>query len=186
MDSLVDVTKRLGKKYKLWKSNETKKNDDKETFFKLANEEVAARGLSRKSVSIYGPGQDEARTRCQEYYPIFREIAVSESGDGYFDFVLEELAEFKPYTYVNPEDRQVYGRRIQSGPTTLDDERLQQEDPELYKRVTETETKRVLKDIKKLSPEDLAAVGEYIYEAKPKVQLAPPRPAKPEELEDAG
>jgi hypothetical protein len=187
--TLKGVTKQLGNRYRMWKKNEKGKDTLKGEFFNLATEEIIKRGsLDTKTVVMKGPTEEDVRTRIPHYYPIFEVVEIKPNNqDGWFSIILRELPEFKPFTYVNVEDEAVYQRIVSSGSINLDEERLAEEDPELYTEVTfqPPTPPRELKPIDELTSQQLAELNDYIYESKPTVKLAPPRKAKPEEIAEA-
>jgi hypothetical protein len=184
MNKLSEVSGNLGAAYRIWKKSGKTKDALRAKFFEAATEEVANRGLQTRISHVYGPTEEEARSRSATYHPAWRVLEVEEAEGGFWRFFLEELPEFKTYTYLNKDDGYVYSRIVSSGGVHLDDERLQAEDPELYEAVTfEPEVKRELKSIDELTDEQIAQVQEYIYEGEPTVKLAAPREAKPEELD---
>lgn len=84
------------------------------------------------------------------------------------------------FSYVNSLDGNVYTRST-SKSYMLDDERLQQEDPELYEAVTYVVEQRQLKQIEDLTADQQAALQPYMY-AKGSVRFLAPRQASEEEL----
>lgn len=182
--SLSKITKNLGEAYREWKATEKEKDDYRDQFFKAIDFEKGGEELMTEVVTLFGPTEGEARVRATEHHSAWKTTAVKDVGDGYFEFVLEELPQFAPHTFVNPEDGMVYSRRVSAGPLNFDDELLKQRDPELYERVTYLPEERQLKQLDEISGEDMAALADYLYEGKPQIKLAPPRKAKPEELEN--
>jgi hypothetical protein len=98
---------------------------------------------------IYGPTKEEAVKRCELYYPAHIVINIDPSTDeeGKWYVLLEELPQFKPYTYVNHKDSKVYRRSITKGSLQLDDVLLRERNPNLYARVTEVPNREWLTDL---------------------------------------
>jgi hypothetical protein len=182
MNKLSSATQKLGNAYRNWKSFEKEKNEAKDEFFNLATEEVADGPASRVE-RIYGPTEGDVLGRVIQRFPawILKECDPIEDS-GYFTVLLEEDPKFHSFTFVNPEDGMVYSKQVVSGAPYLDDDLLQEMDPELYEEVTYEKVERKLRSLDELSPQQLAKVQEYIYEGKPVVKLAAPRKAKPGEL----
>jgi hypothetical protein len=69
----------------------------------------------------------------------------------------------------------------------LDDERLEEENPELYERAMYKLPwgDLVPRPVETLSTMDQTLIREYIYQGLPKIKLAAPRRASDEELEEA-
>ena len=89
---------------------------------------------------------------------------------------------------VNHDDGNIYRRNISQAGPSLDDERLKQENPKLWKRITEERevpatVVRALKDLETLPDKDLAAMQEYFVPGPMTVKLDAPRKAKPDELD---
>jgi hypothetical protein len=97
---------------------------------------------------------------------------------------LQEAAREAPegsWAYINKSDRQVYSRIWAEGAPSLDSERLSQENPALWERITLPVLERELLSFDELDPEDLAEVTKYISKGKltPKLLI---RKASEEEL----
>lgn len=89
----------------------------------------------------------------------------------------------QPFEHVNKKDGFVYTRQISKAAPSLDDERLREEDPELWEEITYIpEPERVLKPLEELSPEQLAKIGEYLVAGRVSVKLGAPKKAKPEDI----
>ena len=206
MSDLNAVSRHLGVAYDKWKQSEGDKDEYRDEFFELATKEVIARGLMTEAKLVYGPSEDEAKERAELYYPAHRVLEVNDSNDDdKWKVLLEERPELKAFTYVNRTDKKVYKRSIRRGSLQLDDDLMRERDNDLYMRVTEfpqwvedlaknfdgvydyafsRDVPRSLKPQDQIADEDLPLLQEYMYESAPKVQLAPPRKAKPEELDD--
>lgn len=187
MNKIASVSARLGQAYQTWKKSGTEKDKLRKEFFEAATEMAVERGLQTHFHHLYGPTEEEARGRAAIYHPSWKVLAVDEADDGFWEFQFEELPEFKPVTYINPVDGFVYQRQVSTGGFNLDDDRLKEQDPELYEAVTyEPEVKRQLKELDELTDEQIVKIQQYMYEGQPTMKLAAPRRAKPEELEDVG
>ena len=181
-DKIKGITKSLGNAYANWKASEKHKDQIRKEFFSLASEAVSKQ-TAIETVKVYGPEVHDALARLNEQYPTWRptEVKISEP-KGYYEYVIQEDPDFKAYTYVNPDDGMVYTRQVQAGSINLDEERLERENPELFDAVTYVPQERQLRPLDELEPEELAELQDYLYAGKPRVKLAPPRKAKPEEL----
>lgn len=217
MADFSDITKRLGVAYKKWKGGETEKDKVRKEFW-AAIEEAATAEPEEKLVEIDpddfpdGNGEDDL---LGEYiareYPAWDLDEYQQNGAGRIEAILILKPEFKAMTYVNPDDGMVYQRQFVNGSPVLDDERLQDEQPDLWIEITEIpnyefivallpsehdgaddvqtwiderwDGPRTLKSLDSLPDETLALVQPYIHPGKPSVKLAAPRKAKPEELE---
>jgi hypothetical protein len=182
---LQEVTSLLGSDYKTWKTAEKDKNTQKDKFFELATEALEQETLATVALEIEADSYESAEELAHSQYPRYRVIKVVKGDDNLWVITMEEDPALKPFVYVNRDDKMVYQRQVVEGSPMLDDERLQEEAPELWEEITYVpEPERKLKSFDQLSAEQLAAVQPFLYSAKPSVKLAAPRKAKPEELED--
>lgn len=183
--TLEETTGDLGIHYAAWKENEGLKNEDKERFWTLAVQACSDRYMEEILVEVAGAGLTlaEATARAEMYYPRHEVSAIRSSGSGH-EVSMIERPEFMSFTYVNATDGMVYTRQIVEGSLLLDDKRLQAEDHELHDHVTFELPwgERVVRPFETLDSEQLSAISRYVYHDKPTVKLAPPRPAKEEEL----
>lgn len=182
MSDLEKVTSELGKNHKEFKTAEKKKNESRKEFFELANE--AHEEEETSFVVIFAPTLEDAQAEIERRFSMCDVVAATGS-DGEYSFELRTKDEFRPFTYVNHADGMVYKKQIAYGPLHLDEERLLEDDPELYERVTYVpEPERQMKDPDDIDQDDFARLSDYLYSGKPTVKLASPRKAKPEELDD--
>lgn len=183
---LDKVTNELGYQYRVWKGAEKKKEESKKQFFELVNNEVNM--LAERLVEISARDEAQAFDIVKMRYPRwiicdFRCTKVMES-KRVFEFIIEENREYKTHSFTNPTDGLVYTRQVVAGSPQIDDERLREDDPELYEAVTYVpEPERQLRPLDELTDVEMAKLSEYMYEGAPIVKLAAPRKAKPEDLE---
>lgn len=183
-EGLAETTARLGTEYKTWKSAEKAKNEAKDDFFAQATA-AASEDLAQQVVEFIAPCEAVTQALVEDVtakkHPgwVLIEWRQAPGIDGVIEAIIEEDPAFKPFTFLNEEDGQVYSRQIATGAPLLDDEALQADDPDLWLAITEE--KRVLKPLDTLPDEQLAAVQKYIYFGKPTVKLAAPKKAKKED-----
>jgi hypothetical protein len=213
LSDLTKITTELGEAYKAWKDGEKDKDELRKQFFTAIDERLAQEKPAEKYVTIghRGMAEEDARERLTKKYPTWKVDELRPSGDGW-EAILVELSAYAAFTFVNAADGKVYQRQVSAGSVYIDDERLLEEDPDLWFKVTEVpnrgtladllyecgvdhlevdnkidylwpESQRVLRPLDSLDADTLAALSEYIYEGKPTVKLAAPRKAKAEELE---
>jgi hypothetical protein len=179
-DKLVEVTKELGQNYREAKAADKKKDASREEFFELINERE--NDEPTETIGVTAASEAEARAQALKYFPAHEVLMVRDNEDGTFLLEIRIADLYRPFTFVNPEDGMVYARQQRAGSLHLDEERLREENPDLYERVTYVPDERVLRDLDEIDDEDTAVLGEYLYSDKPTMRLAPPRKAKPEEL----
>lgn len=96
--------------------------------------------------------------------------------------LLKEDPKYKPFSFVDKENKLVWTKQIAGTSATLDDEQLRAENPELWERISKPT--RVMKSLEDLDPDTLAEVQPYIYPGPLQIKLAAPKKAKPEDLDD--
>lgn len=191
MTNFDTLTRELGKAYdaqkkaeKELKGDDSKKKDRspglKERFFHEATQEAMASLAQKTYIGGLGGSEFDAFTLAEKYSPGWRAVSAEITSEGW-RVLLEEDPAFKPFTYVNKEDKRVWGKQIVRSSPMLDDEELKNKDPDLWKRVTKPA--RVMRPLEELKPNDLAELQGFMYPGLLQVKLAPPRKAKPEELE---
>lgn len=179
---LQAITARLGLFHKQWKDSEKAKGDTRDEFFTAATESVSC---DERLIEIEATSKEEAIAEIEKRHPLWRVDDVRCVVDNRWEAIIIERPEFKKFTYFNPDTKMIYERQIAQGAPSLDDERLQEENPDLYARVTYVpEPKRQLRPLEDLADEDLAALQDYVFEGKPSVRLASPRKASEEELSE--
>ena len=97
--------------------------------------------------------------------------------------VIEEDPAALPYSYINEELGFTFKRVISQATPSLNDEQLQEEDPELWERITEPGP-RVLKDFGTLSDADLDTISEYMVPGPLTIKLDTPRKLKADERDE--
>jgi hypothetical protein len=182
MSELHEITSGLGSAYDQWKTYEKEKNAFKDRFFKAADE--AQETLAQIVEVFTAASEAEALEQAQRYFPRYRVVEVVQREENRWGVALEERPDFQNFTFINKDDGRVYSRYVAEGSPTLDDDRIKDENPELWEKITEVPTERVLKPLETLTAEELAEIEPYIYKAKPTARLAAPRKAKPEELDE--
>lgn len=180
--NLDTITKELGTRYAVKKTAEAELTEKKSEFYRAIDEEVLeTETLAQKTIrpSEGAPIDPDQRAKwIKRYHPGWRFVEE----DAAENILLEEDPAFKKFVHVNHEDGMFYRRNVSQEGPSLDDERLQTENPTLWKRITKPA--RVLKDLDTVSDKDLAALQEYFVPGKMTVKLDAPRAAKPEELGD--
>ncbi len=183
-EELDEITAELGREYKAWKKGEKNKNDAKKKFFEAIDKMLGDETPAIITTQVFADSDLEAEQRAVQRYPGYTPgvlIGPAIEGDPW-TVTLEEDPTLRPYTYISS-DGMVYSRQVVSGSPMLDDERLRDEDPELWEAITHIPQERVMKPLEELSDDQLAALSDFMYSGKPTVKLGAPRKAKPEELE---
>jgi hypothetical protein len=182
--TLEIVTRDLGEADAEEKRNKKLRDKHRLEFFSLAEATVASKTLAQKSVSVAQfDSEEEAREYLEQHYPTWRIIDFTIRDDDVLA-VLEEDPEKQPFVFVNPLDKKVYRKQVVAGGTFVNEEKLQREDPELWKRITFVpEPEPQIKSSDELDPKDYAKMQKYVYPGPPQIKLAAPRKAKEHELE---
>lgn len=184
-----EVTLDLGIHYEAWKKNEKAKDKDKAHFFALINQIISEYEPEEMLYEVVGRAlpEDKAIARAEKYNPRYEVEVIRASEHGY-EAIMVERPEFRSFVFVNAEDGMLYQRQVVDGGQLLDDERLRDEDPDLYEEATFELPwgERIVRPFDSLGPIFLAAVQQYIYRGKPTVKLPAPRQASDEELESLG
>lgn len=180
---MKDQTRQLGEAYRRWKDAEKDKNVARDRFFRAVTEELEQEVPPQVVERIEASDDEQALRVAQRRFIRHRVVDVGRVSDTEYDVVLEEDASLRPYTYVNPDDGNVYRRIISEGAPVLDDEALRDERPELWEAITEEVVERRLKPLDSLSPSEQEALRPYIAMPKPQVKLGAPRKATQEELD---
>jgi hypothetical protein len=195
VDELLFITTQLGESYFAWKEEEKNKEADRKAFFELAIAANKDATMRTKVVEIklvgFAQDIDTATARAEQKHPRFivkgvQETSADETSTTY-KAVLEEDPQWLDFTYINKRDGNVYCRKVEDGKMHVDGDRMEEEDPELFKSVT-METwggEHIVMPFQFMDDATLNRVQPYIYQGKPVAKLSPVRAAKPEELEEA-
>lgn len=183
--NLDTITKELGTRYAVKKTAEAQLAEKKGEFYKAIDAEILeTETLAQQTITLpndIGDDTEDIVKYLKVFYPGWR-LSAKDITPGNPIIGIEEDPAFKKFVHVNLEDGQLYRRNISQEGPSLDDERLQQENPMLWKRITKPA--RVLKDLNTLTDKDLSALQAYFVPGKLTVKLDAPRAAKPEELGD--
>lgn len=183
-EELTEITRKLGESYNKHKRSEREKNEWREAFFEQATHELQQE-LPPQTVAEYETSDvEDALRQAQRQYVKHTVIAVESDGNK-TRIVLEQDPAYRPFTYINPSDGQIYKKSVSEGSPVLDDEGLLERDPDLYHRVMKKEVVYTPRDFSELAPEELEELSKYITFPKPQVKLQAPRRATQEELDDA-
>ena len=181
--SLEEVCSDLGHNYAHWKKYETAKNASKDEFFALADDRVTSeRGLAVKTFTFTAHGAVGARLRAERHNPGWIiDILRETDEEGVWEASLVEDARYQAFSI--DVDGFTYARQISRGSTMVDDEWIEEENPELFKEVTFELPwgERVMVPLENLRQEVLSRLRKYIYTGKPTVKLAAPKKVKEEE-----
>jgi hypothetical protein len=178
---LSQITKDLGSTHKSSKELEKKLKDCRAKFFEAVDEQIlSSETLARQTITV--PEDVEPEAYVKQFHPGWR---VVDPGSKEHTYIIEEDPSFKKFVYVNHDDGNVYRRNVSQAGPSLDNERLKEEDPDLWKRISVSKVQRVrvLKDMEEISNKDLAAMQEYFVPGPMTVKLDAPRKAKPDELD---
>jgi len=158
-DKLDRLTKKLGttydkyKKFDLELNGKKGKSDQiglKKEFFSEATTAQAST-LAQKTTTVTATSWEKARDLVKRLNPTWvikdEGLKIGGNSDDTYTFILEENPEFKPFTYVNKETKRVWTKQVVETAPSLDDEWLQEEDPELWKEITEIPNRDVIANV---------------------------------------
>lgn len=130
------ITKEFGLEYSAAKSSDKKMKQLQREFFDAATEMLSQQSLARKTVEVPEGANAEW---LEQHYPGWKVVSSIRPGEepDTWEAVLEEDPAKLAFTYVNPDDHMVYARTTAQGTPMLDDERLRDEDPELWEQISD-------------------------------------------------
>lgn len=130
------ITKEFGLEYSAAKSSDKKMKQLQREFFDAATEMLSQQSLARKTVEVPEGANAEW---LEQHYPGWKVVSSLRPGKepDIWEAVLEEDPAKLAFTYVNPDDHMVYARTTAQGTPMLDDERLRDEDPELWEQISD-------------------------------------------------
>lgn len=175
--TLEEITSRLGRKYRAFKEAEKAKNEAKEAFFREATEVLSRETQAQILELIEAKDREEAKEVAHKQFPRYTLLDVKEESSGLYRILLEELPNMRSFSFEN--DGFIYQRQVTEGSLMIDDERLKEENPQLWEEITVPT--RELKPPETLTPEQIAEVRKFFYRGKPSVKLAAPRKVKSHE-----
>lgn len=212
MADLQDITTRLGAAYTKWKGGEKEKNQAKDEFW-AAIETDAAENPEEKLIEIE-PGHLTdigIEDYVEMYHPAWKLDEYRERDNEWVDAILTLKPEFKAFKFVNAADGMVYQRQFVNGSPVLNEDALQEYDPDLWFAITRIPNQeevenllyhanvepdelksfidglwngpRDLLPLDTLDPETLARVQAFIHPGTPSVKLPAPKKATAEDLE---
>lgn len=129
---ITEITKDFGEVYRFSKEWESLKSQAQKAFFDEATRLQAQGKLPQKVIDA--PDVEDLIEWAKLYHPGWVIIDVDVEGD---KLILEQDPKLMEFVFVNPEDGYTYKRSQTNAAPQLDDERLKEEDPELYWNITE-------------------------------------------------
>lgn len=132
------VVKDLAPAYFTLKKSEKDKDKYRKEFFAAITKWVKENeDLAERIVEVEAPHEDAAIGYVEKYYPqwMFEEIRHHPEKDGWYEVIILENPEYHPYTITF--DGKEWGRQVASGSTLIDDDRIVEEDPNLWLEITE-------------------------------------------------
>lgn len=130
--NITEVTKDFGETYIYAKEWDKLKDDAQKIFFQAATQELRKQRLPQEVIDV--PEVDDIEGWVRDYHPGWKIVDVD------FDntqLILEQDPELMEFVFINPEDGILYKRLHVEAGARLDDERLKDEDPELYEEISE-------------------------------------------------
>jgi hypothetical protein len=177
---IEEITKQFGEKHSAKDKAEKEMKKLRQQFFDLI--EIPEPELAQQT--IYAETDDPAQY-VAILYPKWKIVSKWERKDGEWKLIIQEDPTKKNHIFVNPLDKQVYTRTVVEGAPDVDLERMKEEDPELYERLTfePPPPPRELFPLSSMDDEEKAGLRKYLTPGKLTNRMEAPRKAKPEELE---
>ncbi len=145
---LIEITSTFGEAYFVVKDTDSIKKDYQKKFFEAATATLEQGTLARKTV-VMPKGtvsvQGDWERWVQKYHPGWR--FVSWVNDDGYTMIIEQDPALMKFTFLNPNDNRVYGRTTVDGGQFLDDERLREEDLDLWLAITKWDAPEWLPDL---------------------------------------
>lgn len=175
MVDLTYITKLFGEAYDVSKQADENKKDMKNVFFKALDEILEDEARPHKIVVV--PEGEDSSDYVKRLYPGWR---IFRATDDPQRVEIERDPSLMRYTFINPTDKRVYARTtVEAGPS-LDEEKLQREDPELWDEISEWVPQ--VKDPSTWTPDQIERASRFMIPGKITTKLVPPRDATDEEL----
>lgn len=171
-DPLDRQAENLKRTYDIAKEWEKKLRHERAEFFRAIEERASEYGLlDQKEIVIIASDEDALLEICDKKHPEYDVHIYDEHVPGEWRVILRRNPKYVDYTVET--DNVKVRRQIVEGDIMLDDERLQNEDPALWKTITRPI--RELVDMDELSEDIREELREYLYQGKPRVKLLPPK-----------
>lgn len=138
----------LAPAYHEWKGGEKTKNKLKTEFFDAITKYLKENGEQAEDlIYIFAKSPDEATELAQKQHPgwVIEDWRDHPTEPGAYEIIIKEDPQFQPFTIEH--DGYIWGRQVAEGSTMLDDERLQVDNPDLWKSVTAYPYQNLLEDI---------------------------------------
>lgn len=160
--TLDEILDELDDAYGKWKGGEKSKNKLKEEFFEMAISALKEETKAERVAQVKAKDEFEARALFAKQYPTWDLTVVRENPDkdGYYEAILTENPFYKEFSIEH--NGKVFRRQVVSGSNLLDDERLKEEDRDLWEDVTEWPQEGFLRDILAQTSVDLGDLYDVI------------------------
>lgn len=158
-----EIIAELAPAYTEWKSGEKGKEKFKKEFFTAVTEYLKEEGnQAEELVSLEAPDEETALRYVEQRYPawLVDDIRDHPTESGSYEVIIVENPEYQPFTIEF--DGKVWGRQVAAGATMLDNERLEEENPELWKSVTTYPWLELMEAIAYEAGKDGEDVEEYV------------------------
>ena len=140
-----EIVKDLAPAYHEWKGGEKDKEKLKTEFFDAITEYLKLDGeQADRLVTVEADRADTACKVAEKLYPAWVAVDQRQPDDGRWEVIMEERAEYQSFT--TELDGEVWTRQVVEGSQMLDNEALEAEDPELWKRVAHYPYETLLND----------------------------------------
>lgn len=130
---LTKITSRFGKAYASAKKATLRQTQLQAALFEAFSQHLEDTIRSQQVVQVQVPEGSTLEEYVTTMYPGWRiKRVISDQ-----EIVIEDDPAYMKFSFVNEDDGMVYARTVVQGSTTLDVERVKQENPELWESITE-------------------------------------------------
>lgn len=142
-----DIVEKLAPAYKEWKGGEKAKNKLKDAFFEAITEWVKGEELDEEIILVEeAESADNGTEWVEKHHPFYEVTDCRENPDGPgYEYIVTERPEFKAF-YIDY-DGYTYGRQVAVGPTLVDEEEIEENDPEFFWAITEYQDEKIVKSV---------------------------------------
>jgi hypothetical protein len=147
--SPAEIVAELAPAYQEWKGGEKSKNKLKDEFFEAITAELAQGELAEQIILVEDAATPQEGEEWIEKRNPFWEVTdfrANPEPDGMgYEYIITERPEYKDF-YIDF-DGKTYGRQVAQGPTLIDEEEIEENDPEFFWEITEFQDEKIVQSV---------------------------------------